>query len=151
MSTDDGSSPFPTTSSTRTPQPDIQYSTFYVENYEQTDHCVTLSLTHAETGEAVLDGTWEVDADQAIEFPDVAKRDSSDDIRDAYEVSVELESGETFSDTWELRSCPVEDGYDRDGAVVVEDGALSLRANTCDAIAVGYQLPRVTDPEKGCD
>jgi hypothetical protein len=146
--TDDSHSSSP---STRTRTPDSRHSTFYVENYEQADHCVTLSVVHAETGESILDGTWEVDADQALAFTDVATRDASDDVRDAYEVRAELETGQTLSETWELQSCPPEYGYDRDGAVVLKGGELSLWANACDAIAVGYELPTVTDPETNCE
>ncbi|SEO67016.1 hypothetical protein SAMN04487948_10486 [Halogranum amylolyticum] len=149
-STADSHSSSPSTR-TRTPMPDVLHSSFYVENHERTAHCVTLSVTHAETGKSVVDGTWAVDADQALAFEDVATRDASDDVRDAYEVRAELETGQTLSETWELRSCPPEYGYDRDGAVVLKEGELSLWANQCDAIAVGYELPVAVDPQEGCD
>jgi hypothetical protein len=124
----------PTETST-TPTEVDRTDDFYVENFDGREYAFEISLV-SDGGEAVVDGRYRVPSGVALRWAAVGVEGTT------YEVSVAFETGESLTEEWAVDDCPNVYEGDRNGAVQLREGTPEYRQNECDAIAVGYDLPR---------
>lgn len=117
---------------------------FYIENRASEDRCVQVSVTNTESDETVLDGTYEVAGTDGIAFSEVGAVGAS------YAVGAELDTGETLTATWEVRTCPPEfrgEKMNRAGLIRVDDEGPEFTTNQCDLILAGTAESYEWDPD----
>lgn len=111
----------------------------YVENLDDEDRRVSLTVTRESDGETVIDGTYEVSDERGAKFEDVA------DWGETYEVSGSLETGVSATYSWEIESCEGGEAPNgsRNGSLRIEPDAtdLSFVTDICDGIRAGTEVP----------
>lgn len=111
----------------------------YLANLDDEPRTVDIVVTDGETGERVVDGTYELPDERGAEFATVAAWDRR------YDVSVDVVAGGSAAFEWANGDCSGGEATDgsRNAAVRVQPGGeeVTLVVDQCDAIVAGTAVP----------
>ena len=105
----------------------------YVENFDDQQYDVFVSVRRVTDEELVWEAQYEVPDGRGIFVPDILVENRT------YEITVDVGGAESATFRESIESCPHEGGSRNVGAWI-ESGSVSVRRDICDEIRVGAKL-----------